>query len=86
MATSISKVATGIALALISVMVGYIMFNSLFTPTNEAVVDVNGTLVDAGYDTEADLAVTAWKLYLLAIPLTLLAGAIFLIVQGFRGK
>lgn len=82
---NVKQVSTGIVLALISVMVGFILFNSLFTPTNTAVSTLNSTLYTAGYTTEGDLSTQAWSFYLLAIPLGLMAGAVYMIVSAFRG-
>jgi hypothetical protein len=80
----VKKIAVGIVTALIAVMVGYLLFNSLFTPTNTAVTDLNTTLQGAGYTTEGTIASQAWSFYLLAIPLTLLAGAVYMIISAFR--
>ena len=81
----VKNLATGIVFALVGVMVGYLLFNSLFAPTNTAVVELNGTLSDAGYTTEANISIQAWKFYLLAIPLSILGGGIYMIVQSFKG-
>jgi hypothetical protein len=86
MATDVKKIATAVVIALIGVMIGYVLFNALFTPANTAVTSLNTTLQGSGYSTEADLAVTAWQIYLLAIPLVLLGGAVFMIVNAFRDK
>lgn len=84
MTTNIKTLATGIVVALVGVMVGYILTNALFSPTNTAVVELNGTLTDEGYTTEADLSIQAWKFYLLAIPLTLLGGGVAMIIKAFK--
>lgn len=78
------KLAQGIVVALVSVMVGYILFNSLYQPTQIAVDDLNETLVTGGHATEAGIATTAWSFYLLAIPLVILGGAVMLIVNAFK--
>lgn len=84
MTTNIKSLSTGIVVALVGVMVGYILTNALFSPTNTAVTDLNTTLTDAGYTTEAELSVQAWKFYLLAIPLTMLAGGVWMIIKAFK--
>lgn len=84
MTTNIKNLATGIVVALIGVMVGFILTNALFSPTNTAVTDLETTLDAANYTTEADLSVQAWKFYLLAIPLLLLGGGVKMIISAFK--
>jgi cell division protein FtsX len=81
----IKTMATGIVIALVGVMVGYLLFGALFEPVNQSVTDLNQTLSDSGYTTEAKISTTAWKFYLLAIPLVILGGGVYMIVNAFKG-
>jgi len=80
----IGKMTSGLVVVLVSVFVGYIIFNSLFTPTNTALVAVNTSIASAGHTNEAVILTQSWKLYLMAIPLALMAGAIAYMVGAFK--
>jgi len=84
MAQDIGKMVSGLVLMLVGVFVGYTIFNSLFTPTNTASSAVNVSLTNAGYASEGALVIQGWKLYLMAIPLALMAGAIWYIINAFK--
>ena len=81
---NVGKLTTGIVMALISVFVGYTLFNSLFTTVNTAAAALNTTLIGGGYTSEGALVLTSWKFYILAVPLALLAGAVWFIIKSFN--
>lgn len=82
--TDAKKLATAIVMALVSVMIGYLLLNSLFTPTNTSATNVCTTYTSAGYTTEATLITQSWSFYLLAFPLLMLGGAVKLVIDAFK--
>ena len=78
---NIFKFVSIIVLVLIITLVYFVLFNALFTPTNTAVTSLNSTLNTAGYSNEASIAVTAWQIILIGIPLVLMAVGIALVIS-----
>jgi hypothetical protein len=85
MAFNVGRMAGGVALLLIGVYVTFILFNNLFTPTNTAATTLCSTLTTAGYSDEGSIATQSWRLYLLAIPIGLMASGVAFIVASWKG-
>jgi hypothetical protein len=82
---NLNKLITGIVLIMVGTLVTFVLFDALFGPTNTAVSSLNDTLNTAGYSNEASIAVTAWQLILLGVPLAIVAIGVAFIVGAFKG-
>lgn len=84
MAFKIEPMILGVVFLFLGVYLVGQVATSLYTPSNDAMDDLNDTMTAAGYDDEGDMVIRGWSFVQLGIGLAVLGAGIGFVIASIR--
>lgn len=83
--SDISGLVSGALILLVGIFALYTIWDSLFSTVNTSATSINTTMTTAGYTTQGNLTITAWKLILTSLALGVIGAGVVYMLKSVKG-